>query len=273
VSLFKSHEPIQRLNLETPIVSAGPLTCSQPSPDKVEEIQRRLQQILKSGQTPERVCVCQVNGGLLTYQYTPERKQAVLLFTDPFAAQDYLRATNVAARVGQIKLETLPEMARNWVSAGVETFALNRCPRCTHLKLIKTTALKTKEDFVVYWAAERAARWLYGEILVLSASNHLQSGSHAKARADLEYVRDHLNCAIPYLHQVIGLIADVQQDEIARAAADERLKEFAPQFEGATKFSIDVFSAASVGLMMNFGMLAGLPGPVSPSGETHARKV
>jgi hypothetical protein len=281
LSTFKDEQPFQRLDLEAPnrdvpleqaTAFAEPAASIRPTPARTAEIRRRVQQILTSGQAPEWIFVCQIDSGLLGLPYAPDKNPALLLFTDQFAAQDYVRATHVTGRIGQIKLESLPEMARDWVSAGIEHFVLNRCPRCPHFKLIKTAALRTKQDFVVFWAAERAARWLYGEILFRSASDHIKSGSHAKARADLEYIRDHLNCAIPYLHQLIGLLADVQRDEAARIAADERLKEFG-NFEGTTKFSIEAFSAAAVGLMMNLGMLPNLPGPGSPTANAAIEKV
>jgi hypothetical protein len=71
----------------------------------------------------------------------------------------------------------------------------------------------------------------------------------------LEYVRDHFDCGVPYLHQMIGLLAGVQHDELAKATAMERLKEFGPQFEGPLDFSPKLMATATVGLMGNFGML------------------
>lgn len=126
MSIFNSKESIQRLNLETPspdlsreqpLVSGGPSAAVEPNPEKVAEVQRRIQEILKSGQTPDGVFVCRADSGPLTFQYAADKK-AVLLFTDPFAAQDYMRATSVVARIGQIKLESLPEVARSWAAAG-----------------------------------------------------------------------------------------------------------------------------------------------------------
>jgi len=89
---------------------------------------------------------------------------------------------------------------------------------------------------------------------------HMAAGSHAAARSDLEYVRDHFDCGVPYLHQMIGLLAGMQQDELAKAAAMERLKEFGPQFEGPLDFSPELMATATVGLMTNFGIALRAPG-------------
>jgi hypothetical protein len=81
---------------------------------------------------------------------------------------------------------------------------------------------------------------------------HLSVRSHAAARSDLEYVRDHFDCGVPYLHQMIGLIALIQGDEPAIAAAMERLKEFGPEWETAIDSSPEVMSKAMVGTIAHF---------------------
>jgi hypothetical protein len=113
----------------------------------------------------------------------------------------------------------------------------------------------TKEDFAKIWAHHRAARLVMGELQIRSAINRSAAGSFAEARNDLEYVRDHLDCGIPYLHQMIGLLAGLQGDEQVKAASLERLKEFGPQFAGSLDFSPELMSTAMAGLMANFGIL------------------
>ena len=81
-------------------------------------------------------------------------------------------------------------------------------------------AKRTKEDFTKVWAHHRAARSVMGGIRIRSAMNHLAAGSHAAARSDLEYIRDHFDCGVPYLHQMIGMLAGTQQDEVAKGHCD-----------------------------------------------------
>jgi len=181
----------------------------------------------------------------------------MLLFSSLFAATEYLRATGTPGTVGQLKVEALPERARAWLSAGVQAGVMDRCPRCPQFLAINLAAIakSPKEDFAKLWAYQRAARLVLAEIRIQSAMKHSAAGAHAADRSDLEYVRDHFDCSVPYLHQMIGLYAGMQHDESAKAIAMERLKEFGPQFEGPLVFSPEALSTAIVGLMANFGML------------------
>jgi hypothetical protein len=119
----------------------------------------------------------------------------------------------------------------------------------------------TQEDFAKVWAQHRASRSVLAEFRIRSAMNHLEVSSHAAARSDLEYVRDHFDCGIPYLHQMIGLLAGMQQDEPAKASAMERLKEFGPQFGAPLDFSPQLMATATMGMMANFGMVPPGTGP------------
>ena len=113
-------------------------------------------------------------------------------------------------------------------------------------------------DFAKVWANRRAARPVSGESRIRTAMDRSTAGCNAEARADLEYVRDHFDCGVPYLHQMIGPIAAIQGDEPAKAAALERLREFGPEFAGPLDFSPEPMVTALTGLTMNFGMLPGL---------------
>jgi hypothetical protein len=186
-------------------------------------------------------------------QAAPDQKPVMLLFSSPFAASDYLRATCTAGTVRQIRVETLPELAQSWLSLGPQGAVLDRCPRCPQLFPViglAGMAKWTKEDFAKVRAHFRATRLVMSEIRIRSAMNQLAAGSHPVARSNLEYVRDHFDCGAPYLHQMIGLLA--HQDEQAKANAMELLKEFGPQFVGPLDFSPKLLATAMVGLMASF---------------------
>jgi hypothetical protein len=59
---------------------------------------------------------------------------------------------------------------------------------------------------------------------------------------------------------MIGLLAGMQSDEMGKATAMERLKEFGPQFEGPLDFSPQLVATVMVGLMKNFGVVVRAPG-------------
>jgi hypothetical protein len=269
---FLKKEDLQRLNLEAPkpspaLPSAPPATQSVPLPSvdpaRIEAIKRRAKEILDSGRTPESLYVCAVPRGL--FRPASAEKPIMLLFSHPFAVNDYLRATGTPGSARQLKVEMMPEAARSWLSLGVETAALDRCPRCPQFLSINLAGMAkwTKEDFAKVWAHHRAARSICSEERIRAAMKHSAAGSHAAARSELEYVRDHFECGVPYLHQMIGLLAGAQQDEVAKATAMERLKEFGPEFEGPLDFSPNLMATAMVGLMANFG-IASVPGQSHP---------
>jgi hypothetical protein len=269
---FRKKEDPQRLDLEPPkskrdstppappVPEAIPLP--QTDPAKQEAVNRRAKEILVSGRIPEWLFVCSNTRSLLLFQPGRDQKPMVLLFSNPFAAADYLRATGTSGTVGQFKLDDLPARAQSWLSAGVQAAVLDRCPRCSQFLSIdlETMAKGNKEDFAKIWAYNRATRLVLAAIRIRSAMKHSAAGAHAAARIDLEYVRDHFDCGVPYLHQVIGLLAEMQQDESAKANAMERLKEFGPQFQGPLVFSPEQVATANVGLMASFGML---PPPIA----------
>jgi hypothetical protein len=137
------------------------------------------------------------------------------------------------------------------MAAGVEAAVLDRCPRCPKFVGIGLAQMVkwTREDFAKIWAQHRGTRLAMGEIRYLSVLKRFSAGSFAEARADLEYIRDHFDCGIPYLHQMIGMIAGLQKDHTAKAAAIERLKEFGPQFEVSLDSSGQLIGTISVGMI------------------------
>jgi len=259
---FRKKEHLQQLNLETPKPGLAPPSAATAATDSIplsnsEAVNRRAKEILDSGRIPDWLYVCASRNGLLMYQPAPDQKPMMLLFSSAFAANDYLRATGTQGTAHQFKVDTLPESAQSWLSFGVQAAVLDRCPRCPQCVSFELAVLAklSKEDFARLWAHLRATRLVMGEMRVRSAMSHLSAGSHAAARNDLEYIRDHFDSGIPYLHQVIGLLAGMQKDEPARASAIERLKEFGPQFDEPLDFSPELVAKAMVGLMANFGML------------------
>jgi hypothetical protein len=265
--LFFQKKDLQRLNLEAPKPEPSSPSSERPAtqsislanidPARLEAVNHKAKQILDSGRIPEWVFACRASHGLLMFQAARDQKPVMLLFSSPFAASDYLGATGTPGSVHQLKVETLPELARSWLSSGLQAAALDRCPRCTQFLSVDLAGMTkwTKDDFAKVWSHLHAARLVLGEVRIRSAMNHLRAGSHSAARSDLEYVRDHFDCSIPYIHQIIGLLAGMQQDEPSKVAAMERLKEFGPQFEGPLDFSPEKLATAWVGLMTIFGII------------------
>jgi hypothetical protein len=233
-------------------------------PASVQEVLRRFNRILVVGAAPEFLFLLTVGNGNMVFQHGPGKK-AMLIFTTPHAAADYLRATGSQAKIGTMKLDALPHLAKGWMAAGCENFIINRCPRCNIFLLTKTEILLNRENFIKIWALNRATQWLRAERMAQKAFANLgkpagQPGGNsvydprrfATARMELENIRDHVTCSVPYVHQMIAMIATAQSDDAAKAAAAERLREFGAQFDGKTEYSPENLATAMVGLMLNF---------------------
>ncbi|MGA7236319.1 MAG: hypothetical protein WBY44_11600 [Bryobacteraceae bacterium] len=268
--MFFRKQDSQRMDLEASkagSVSAPPGLPPQANPfgvadpAKTEAVKRKAEEILESGRIPDCLFLCGVGNGILTLVGGPREKPVLLLFSTVFAAADYLRATGAKGTPIQLKAENLPRFAQSWAGIGVRWAALDRCPRCPQNPCL-TVALEpmtkwTAEDFAKLWAGHRAARLVLGEIRVRSAMQHKTAGDHAAALIDLEYVRDHFDCGVPYLHQMIWLYA--ANDESARRTAADRLKEFGQEFdipaEPSAKTLSQFMATAMVGLLAYFGIL------------------
>jgi hypothetical protein len=248
---------LQRLNLVPPSAPAAAPAVKCPSlanlkPEVSQEIKRR-SEILKAGPAPEWIFFCEANGALLTFKVAG--KPAILLFTTPYAAFDYLRATGVKAEVRQIKFQTIPDFAAKWRADGAQSFSLDRCPRCGLINVTDIKEALGMETFLRYWAFYGALRSIRCEIKVREMMAHRTKGAHHEARAALEEIRDHIDCANPYVHQNIALVAGALNDEAGKAAAIQRLNEFGPQFAGKGEFSAETLTEAVMGLLASYGML------------------
>jgi hypothetical protein len=268
---------LQKLDLvpperESPSGSSGPAAppvssvFPAPSPEATKEVSRRTDLILKSGRAPEWIfiCVVQSGGGIITFRPGAGKKPVMLLFTTPHAAWDYIRATKTAAEVRQLKFDALPEVAKGWIAAGVESFVMNRCPRCSVMNLFSIQELTENDRLLRVWALLAAVRSYQGELKVREFFTQNQSASFPRARAALECIRDRIDCSVPYLHELIAYYARMDQDEEGKAAAVERLKEFGPQFadweskwdasSGASSPWVRALAEAMVGLPKAFGI-------------------
>lgn len=246
-----------RLNLVPPSAPAAATAAKCPSlanlkPEVSQEIKRR-SEIPKAGPAPEWILFCEANGALLTFKIAG--KPAILLFTTPYAAFDYLRATGVNAEVRQIKFQAVPDFAAKWRADGAQSFSLDRCPRCSLINVTDIKEALGMETFLRYWAFYGALRSIRCEIKVREMMAHRTKGSHSEALVALEEIRDHIDCANPYVHQNIALVAGALNDEAGKAAAIHRLNEFGPQFAGKGEFSAETLTEAVMALLGSYGML------------------
>lgn len=244
------------MNSETP----PPLPVTEtPIDEKQEEVLRRAELMLASGRTPEFLCVCWSPDGVCTFHPQTEARPVLLFFTTPHAAQDYIRASELTAQVKYLPFEALERVGAGYVAAGVERFAINKCPRCAVALTYSINALQDQSDFLKVWAISQATQQLQAELQVREFIA-LASTSLPAARAALEMLRDHIDCSVPYVHELIAFFARGENDEAAVAASLERLLEFGPQFaDWETRWNppeggLKALGEATVGLVASYGI-------------------
>ncbi len=276
---------ITSLDLQTPpqtqeAIPAAPSTSAQQNlfdPDSqpaLDEFKRRVRDILASGKTPDSfflpVDPQDSRKVILLRSGNPERK-SLLFFSAPSSAADYTRYIHTPAQIVGFNLDSLPGLARDWQAAGIPSFIMNRCPRCsTPNPMFPKDGLITKEQLVFAWATSWALRNWRGEALVRKFVSEKGDAMIANQRATLEYLRDHVDYNIPYVHWLIAINAGVQGDEEARLASVAKLEEFGEPFRGKVTLMtdrsdpepwFDSVGQANMGLLATFGMLDHLQKP------------
>jgi hypothetical protein len=187
------------------------------------------------------------------------------LFSTPLAAQDYLLSRKIGSvGIAGFRLDSLAATVERWQAAGIDSLIFDLCPRCAASDSAISKVPIRQEELVHAWAVERAIRQWRGQVLVGVFRSLKWDKTHLKMRAVLEFLRDHVDCSVPYVHWLIALIAGMQGDEPGRLAATARLEQFGPDFRGKTWTLKDKdhaqqwaqwWSTALVGLLATYGML------------------
>lgn len=197
------------------------------SADEITRNADRALKLVESGERPGHVYVCVQNRErLLLWDHPNGQGRSVLLFSTPHQAMDYAEATGVVADVGALSLDALPRQTELWKQAGVGSFVLNRCPRCSGGVSYDLQHLADAADFLRTCAVNSVTRASKGEQIALAALSSFDDGNVAAALEQLREIRDHVECAMPQLHVLIALLAHHLQDEAEKNASLERLAYF-----------------------------------------------
>jgi len=120
-----------------------------------------------------------------------------------------------------------PERKTSEGSGVAFDLALNCCPRCPTVLATPLNAVADMHTFVMVWGLRRAAQLYFRQREV---HQFLAAGETSARRNTLELIRDHIDCGIPYLYELLAFFAGSEGDETAKNAALEQLKKFGPQF-------------------------------------------
>ena len=228
---------LQRLNLVPPDPEPDPapkdsaasgIPCASAHPPDPQAVQfvTEMSRVLAAGPKPEWLFFCRLQSGDLMFQPDAQNKVG-LLFTSPFAATDYVAATKQVAQLRQVKFEDVATLSSNWLAAGASGLALNRCPRCPVILFAPLRRLADTQAFATFWAVRRATQLYFAQRLV---NQFLADREIASKRIALQMIRDHVDCGIPYLYELLASFARMEGDEAGKNAAVQQLNQFGPPF-------------------------------------------
>ncbi len=228
----------------------------------VPEIKQRANKMLGAGRRPQALYLA-VNGGWFSFRTTNPDRNVLLIFTSGYAAMDYLKTAKIAGGVHEFPFESLPVYVEHWRKAGIDSFVLDRCPRCPDF-VCATIDAKTEEQFLTLWAFHRATRDFQSERLVHAYFDSLKARStQREARNFLENLRDHVDYSVPYVHWLIAIHAAMDGDQEAKIASIQSLEAFGSDFKDKVRRDETFVSQewtksvaeAQMGLLATFEML------------------
>jgi len=175
----------------------------------IEEMKRRFQLIMQS-EKPEWLFLIgkklDQSIGFQSITYEPD-SNALLLFSSFHAAHDYVRHNQLDGQVVGMKAEDVQKNAPNWASRGLSGLTLNRCPRCAAIITVGIATLFSTQGLHALWAMNVALQRWRAEMILERITSEI---GKPEARRTLKFLRDHVDCANPYLHQLIAIKARVE---------------------------------------------------------------
>jgi hypothetical protein len=153
-------------------------------------------------------------GGVVTLPL-PKGGRALLIFTSPLRAADYTRT--LLPKHGVQYLTTSPrqltKMLRD-LHEGVESFILDRCPRCLTFAVVQSDPTKDAEDVVNLWAIIKSTELARTDLFVECALEAARAGRLETARDVALQAAGHVTLEDPRIHLLLGQLAVGLGDDV-----------------------------------------------------------
>ncbi len=97
--------------------------------------------------------------GVISVPLPDDHGQCLPVFSSSFRAADYrqvLLAAGSAVRYVYSTATQLLGMLRDVEGVGIQTFTLDRCPRCSIMSTTRSNSLKSADDLLVLWTIHKA---------------------------------------------------------------------------------------------------------------------
>jgi hypothetical protein len=152
----------------------------------------------------------ETNGsGVVTITLPNHKGQCLPVFSTPFRAADYVQtllASGPQVRYLNSSPLQLVHMLRN-EAAGIETLALDRCPRCSIFTTVGTSALKASDDLIKVWCIFKATQIARENLYFSYALESARAGRIEIARVVALETVGHVSLEDPRPHLLLGQLA------------------------------------------------------------------
>jgi hypothetical protein len=168
--------------------------------------------------------------GFLTMTFPEGNQRCVPVFSAPWRVADYRRvllshdpswSDCLLTPAGCVRL--LQDLR---VIGGIETFALDRCPRCSIFTWFGSTQMKTPGDVITIWAIQKASELLRTELYLAYALGLARRGCLEAARDVALETVGHVTMENPQTHFLLGQLAVGLRDQTLLREAKTFLRVF-----------------------------------------------
>jgi hypothetical protein len=151
------------------------------------------------------------------------------VFTTPFRAADYrqtLLATVPGVRYLSSTAPQLLGMIRDVEGVGIQSFTLDRCPRCSIITTIGSSSVKSADDLLVLWTIHKATELARLDLYLDYAMASARAGQLETARDVALETVGHVNPEDPRAHLLLGELGVSLGDRTLLREAQECLRFF-----------------------------------------------
>ena len=148
--------------------------------------------------------------GVVTITLPHNGGRCLPVFSTPFRAFDYVQtllASGPPVRYLSSSPPQLIQMLRDIEATGIETLALDRCPRCSIFTNFGTSSLQTSEDLISIWCIFKATELARGNLYFSYALEAARAGRIETARDVALETVGHVNPEDPRQHLLLGQLA------------------------------------------------------------------
>lgn len=153
--------------------------------------------------------------GVVTITLPDHKGQCIPVFSTPFRAADYVQTLLASGPevcyVNSSPLQ-LEHMLRDIETAGIETLALDRCPRCSIVTTVGTSSLKAS-DLIEVWCVFKATQLARENLYFSYALEAARAGRIEIARDVALETVGHVNLEDPRPHLLLGQLAVKLRDQ------------------------------------------------------------